>query len=566
MFHLPHNAVKPEEVEFIISLIDENKEYYLYDELKAMMFEEEVKQGCFEIFHKGMYKKFMNSSEFNALYEKVKECELSYKDLKKIPFSPQKDFNRNWNEIVRDYFEFIAFTGLMPSYYKGQSRESDKRYYIGNTLKQFKRGEITYQDILFKMKHRNASKDFSSFTKQYDIRNRPFVVALKVLDMFKQKGFKSIDGKSIIYYVIDTKNEDDLNKRDVKPINKNDFSKSDYKEIGRYTTFMRQHLTRKLNVKDLASSPKRPCVFDLTTFDINSYNFKDKAVFIGDVFEGKTKNIELTPYILKCISNPSAIVDKELKEDLKELGLIDDTKPLCDFNPDTDLMSRELVELFFNEPVSIPENQVSERVEVTTEYREGKEISSSSDGSAYEKFLYHMLKNKFGEKSVKWYGSHTTAQRLSDIVCDVTVKDIDGTDNSIKIIVEAKAGAAISAFDERKEIDDIANTLGQENTDKCNGIWYIVVDSDKIPLVNQHGGFRRGANQKSFKDKLIFIHQSILSQMWKPTLVTAFSYDEFMKFLYKINYEKGFVTRMRTPNFWMWSKNFIQDSYVSVIA
>ena len=565
MFHLPHNAVIPEEVEFIVNLVDESEEFYLYDDLKAMMFEEEIRQGCFEKFHAGMYKNYMNSPELRDLYEKVKSGELSYNDVKSFQYTPNKTLNGVWNEIVRDYFEFIAFTGLMPSYYKGRGQDSEKRYYVGNTLKLYKQGEIGYQDVLFRMKHRNASKDFSSFTKQYDIRNRPFIVALKVLDAFKKKGYTSIDGSTISYYVKSIENEDNVPKVDFKPINKDDFSAAEFKEIGRGTTFLRQHLTKKLNVVDLASSPRASCKFDLETFDINNYNFKDKAVFIGDIFETPLKNIELTPYILKCISNPCGIEDNELKNDLKSLGLINDTEALCDYNIDTDLMSRDLVELFINDS-QMPSQKTAERVELTPEYKEGKAISSGSDGTAYEKFLYKVLKNKFGEENVTWLGSHTMAQRLSDIICDVMIKGLDGVDNKLKIIVESKAGGAIRAFDERKEIDNIANTLSQTLDNSHGGIWYIIVDSDQIPSVNDHGGFRRGPNQKSFKDKLVCIHSSILSQVWKPTLVTAFSYDEFMKFLHGINYERGVVTRMQTPNFWVWSANFIQDSYVSVIA
>lgn len=565
MFHLPHNAVIPEEVEFIINLVDESEEFYLYDDLKAMIFEEEIRQGCFEFFHKGMYKKFMKIPILQELYEKVKENKLSYVGMKKIQFTGKKEFNKIWNEIVRDYLEFFAFMGTMPSYYKGKGKDTEKKHYISDTLIRFKNKQLSYQEMLFQMKHRNASKDFSSFKQQYDVRNRPFIVALKVLDLFKQKGYKSIDGHTVSYYVTTTLNEDDLCKRDIKPINKKDFSANDFKEIGRGTTFLRQHLTRKLNVVDLASSPRASCNFDLTTFDINNYNFKDKAVFIGDIFETPTKNIELTPYILKCISNPSKIKDNELKEDLKALGLIDDAKALCDFNPDTDLMSRELVELFMNDS-EMPTQKTEERVELTLEYKEGKIISSGSDGTAYEKFLYKVLKNKFGEKNVTWFGSHTSGQRLSDITCDVMIKGLDGVDNKLKIIVESKAGYSIKGFDERKEIDNIANTLAQELDNSHGGIWYIVVDSDQIPSINDHGGFRRGPNQKSFKDKLVCIHGAILSQVWKPTLVTAFSYEEFMKFLHGINYDRGFVTRMQTPNFWVWSSNFIQDSYVSVIA
>lgn len=83
-FHLPHNAILPEEVKFIISLIDPNKEYYLYDDLKAMMFEEEIRHGVFEKFHPGMFKNFMKNERLKPYYDKVLSGELNYADIKKF--------------------------------------------------------------------------------------------------------------------------------------------------------------------------------------------------------------------------------------------------------------------------------------------------------------------------------------------------------------------------------------------------------------------------------------------------------------------------------------------------
>lgn len=108
-FHLPHNAILPEEVKFILSLLYENEEYYLYDYLKAKMFEEEIRQEVFEKFHRGMYKSFMENERLKFYYDKVLSGEFSYDDVKRIPYSPKKTLNGCWNEQYRDYFEFIAF-------------------------------------------------------------------------------------------------------------------------------------------------------------------------------------------------------------------------------------------------------------------------------------------------------------------------------------------------------------------------------------------------------------------------------------------------------------------------
>ena len=185
-FHLPHNAIIPDEVKFIISLIDPQRDFYLYDELKAMMFEEEIRQHVFEKFHSGMYARIMNNMKLKLAYERVLSGECHYDDIKKIWYTSKKRLNGIWNEQSRDYFEFFAFTGLLPSYYKGVAIENEKRYYVGNTLRQYKAGILNYQDILFKMKFRNASKNYDNI-EQYNVRNRPFVVAIKILIMIQKK-------------------------------------------------------------------------------------------------------------------------------------------------------------------------------------------------------------------------------------------------------------------------------------------------------------------------------------------------------------------------------------------
>ena len=71
-FHLPHNAIIPDEVKFILNQIDISREYYLYDDLKALMFEEEIKQNVFQKFHPGMYKNFINDERLYNAYKAIK--------------------------------------------------------------------------------------------------------------------------------------------------------------------------------------------------------------------------------------------------------------------------------------------------------------------------------------------------------------------------------------------------------------------------------------------------------------------------------------------------------------
>ena len=562
-FHLPHNAILPEEVKFIISLIDPNREYYLYDDLKAMMFEEEIRQGVFEKFHPGMYRNFMTDERLKTYYDKVLSGELNYADVKRIPYSPRKNLNGCWNEQSRDYFEFIAFTGLLPSYYKGRAIENEKRYYIGNTMKQYKAGVLNYQDILFKMKFRNASKNYENI-EQYDVRNRPFVVAVKVMDILKNKGYNEIDGDSLSYIIRNIKNEDDLEKEEVKaeikPINFENWSSGDRKEIGRGTTFLKRHLSEELNIE---LSSERPITFDLRSFNVNNYNFKDRAVFIGDIYN----DLEVTPLFIKYLSNPSIIQDEYIKQEMMDLGLINQNESLYDFNIDTDLIDRNLVVQAMSTE-AVPEAIYSDRIEATELYRRGKEISESGNGTLYEEFLYNFLKEKFGDDKVNWLGSHTVGQRLSDILFDIEVQNED-IKSKVRIIIESKSGGAITAFDERKEKDDILNTLADRRySQDYDGIWYMVVDSNKIPTTDRHGGFRENNNQVSFKQKLLRIQSTVMPATAKLTMVTAFSYSEFMKFIDSINYNKdmNFLTRIQAPDFWTWSNKFVETSYVTIRA
>lgn len=563
-FHLPHNAILPDEVKFILSLLDENKDYYLYDDLKAMMFEEEIKQGVFETFHAGMYSNFMNNEVLKDYYSKIKSGDLNYADIKHSAYSPKKDLNGCWNEQARDYFEFIAFTGLMPSYYKGRSAtESEKRYYIGSTLKKYKSGEFKYQDILFKMKFRNASKNYDNI-EQYDVRNRPFVVAMKIMNILKNKGYSKIDGLSLSYMIRNIKDEDDLSNPEViESIRHFDFSNSDdqfKKELGRGSTFLKRHLSEGLGIQLLEG---RTTVYNLDTFDINNYSFKDKSVFIGDIYG----DLEVTPLFLKYLNNPSLIDNEEIKNEMNELGLIKNNISVYDYNPDTDLMDRYLVIQYLTEIVD--ETIYSTRIEATDLFREGKAISEGSDGTAYEEFLYNLLKNKFGSNRVNWLGAHTIAQRLSDITCDITVRN-DDISTKIKLIIESKAGSAITAFDERKEKNNILNTLSDRRYNQdYDGIWYIVVDSNKIPTEDRHGGFRENNNQVSFKQKLLSIQSTVMPYTQKLTMVTAFGYAEFMKFIDSIDFNPdsmSYITKIQAPDFWTWSNKFVGTSYVTVRA
>lgn len=554
-FHLPHNAVLPEEVEFIIDCVNIENDYYLYDDLKAIIFEKQVQENVFKKFHKQPYRNIQNNKTLKEVYDKIKSGEKKYADIKNLAYTDRKNVNQIWNEFVRDYVEFLAFTGLMPSYYKGKSNESEKKHYIGFTLKSYKKGEITFEDILFNMKYRNASKNEEHYDA-YNVRNRPFVVALKIMDMYKKKGYKEIDGRILAKIVKQTVDEDDILIDGIHPLNTSVYDEATLKEYGRGRTFLGRYFTEIFKIETTSSTPVR---YNLESFNIGNYNFKEKAIYIGEQY-GK---LEITPNIIKMIRKPELIDDPELKEYMEEKGLIKNNEANVQFNIDTDLAERKLAIEASNDDIDLDEvYDLALNVSDVT-YNEGKVISESGKGTLYEEFLNKILKNKFGENKVTYYGANTMAKRLSDITIDLDI--FDGIDNrKIKVVVEAKSGSAIAALDERKEREDIINTLCESRT-KYDGIWVMFVDSNSIPR-SGHGGFRESGNLAlSFEQKLLNIQFNIQMQTCKTTLVTAFSYEKFMEFLNNIENSET-ISKMQAKHFWTWSKKFVNMSFVSVHA
>lgn len=554
-FHLPHNAILPEEVEFIINCIDIDKDYYLYDDLKAIIFEKQVQENVFEKFHRQPYQNIQNNKVLKNIYEKIKLGEKTYEDIKRLEYTDRKNVNQVWNEFVRDYVEFLAFTGLMPSYYKGKSNESEKKHYIGFTLKSYKQGKIKFQDVLFNMKYRNASKNEEHYDA-YNVRNRPFVVALKIMDIYKKKGYKEIDGRILAKIVKETVDEDNILIDEINPMDTSMYDETTLKEYGRGRTFLGRYFTEVLNIKTTSSIPVK---YNLESFNIDNYNFKEKAIYIGEQY-GK---LEITPNIIKMIRNPELIKDIELKKYMEEQGLIKDNKSNVQFNIDTDLAERKLAIEASNDKIDTDEVYDLQLNVSDIIYREGKIISESGNGTLYEEFLNKLLKNKFGEERVTYYGANTIARRLSDITIDLNI--FDGIDNrKIKVVVEAKSGSAIAALDERKEREDIINTLSESRT-KYDGVWIMLVDSNAIPR-NGHGGFRESGNLSlSFEQKLLNIQFNIQMQTCKTTLVTAFSYEKFMEFLNNIE-NSDTISKLQAKHFWTWSKKFVNMSFVSVHA
>ena len=59
-YHLPHNAIRVDEFNFMLKSLNLNNDYYLYDDLRWMFLCAEVKADCFKIFHRATHKNLLN--------------------------------------------------------------------------------------------------------------------------------------------------------------------------------------------------------------------------------------------------------------------------------------------------------------------------------------------------------------------------------------------------------------------------------------------------------------------------------------------------------------------------
>lgn len=574
-FHLPHNAIIPAEFFFILSILDVNQDYYMYEDLKAIILVEEIVQKKFQIFHPTMYRNIQKNHILNDIYSKIEQRQANYDDIKNIKYTANKTFNGVWNEQARDYTELLAFIGLMPSYYKGKglNNTGEKRHYIGFTFKDWRNNKISKQQLLLKMKFRNASKN-DEVIGEYDVRNRPFVVALRTLESLKQKGFKMISGVNLSYIVRNIVDEDDFERFSElielinDPIDHSLFTEQVKRELSRGSTFLKQYLVEVFGIELITEGVGNKTVYDLKSFNYDTYQIKEKSIYLGDVIE----DLEITPELLFYLSNPHKIKNELFMKTLSLNGIIKDGKVIVDFNIDTDLQSRLLAEQCKNNKDITLDREYTKKVVIDEIYERGFEISRKSDGTMYENFLFMILQQKFSEDKVFHLGAEKIGQRLSDIYYFTEIIGDNGEKEIILNIVEAKAGNAIKGLDERKEIDNLINVLSElkSNNMKYDGVWVHIVNGDSIPRngLSKHGGYRQSSSyQFSFEEKLMKIHKAVLNQVWKPLLVTAFSYSQYYAFLENIEYQKDRpITKIYAPHYWMWSEKFMKLSYVSVIA
>ncbi len=618
-YHLPHNSIRIDEFNFMLSVIDKSKSYYLYKDLKILFFYEEVLNKKFEKFH--------NQPHLNLLNHSDKSVREAYKDLISDPtfikaanllecqYTSRKTLNQVWNEFVRDYTEYFAFLGLLPTYYKGLVGDSDKKHYITERLKNYCNGTLSLRELILNLKYRNSSKNNDSID-MYNIKVRPFVIALNVLKYYNDRNFKYIDPHILSAIVIYSSKEDDyikfceeisdprLTLSDYKKLfivpndkNKSNFFEVTFKEIGRATLLLKPYLENigVVKVEKIGRANKYKPISSAFHFE----TIAKKSVYCNDIIG----NLMLTPLIGKiinfCYTHSQANSDSEyllndifddnydnkdkliILTELKNIGVVklfDNDKMILSskknqlaINPYTEFFDIEDADYVNNIKYVKLENSSqivsTKKTEFDDSLKNMEAIAYGSNGPLYEESLFKIINNNFSMfKNKKWYGAATTGKRISDIAFTVDVYD-NTSRRKILVIVECKAGNAIKSFDERKEKDDIKGLLKIYPEKNIDGIWYWVINGNSLPNYDEHGGYRINAYSKNLLQKLNDIQFEISEFSRMPTIVTAFSYNaicEYLRYVYVNANGQDVITPYIVPHFWRWSKKFMNLQYVMI--
>lgn len=609
-YHLPHNAIRIDEFEFMLKCIDSTKPFYSYPDLRTLFFVEEVKNDVFSTFHPTPHNKLVNhsSAKIRTLYSKAVSGDTDAMERLLEPdimYTNKKTWKQVWNEFVRDYTEFFAFIGVLPSYYKG-IKGGENRHIVSPLLKRFQKDEVSLEELILNFKFRNASKDYKNLD-MYHIEVRPFVLALKALKFYERKGFKVVNPHIISAIVVYSQNEGKslLNSlaafpdpcksiRDCKASFAK-FTDAVKKEIGRVTLFLKPYLLEIGVVKKYSWG--RSSYFEICN-SIYDVKYPENCVFCN----GEVGKYKLTPMIGKIISSCYANPDQTLRvddifdenfndidiisvlEEFKQLGIVSSysksevkvssLEKQFSINPYSDFMTISEAEYVDScASMLLHDKQqivIQENLALKSDLAELHSAALGSDGTLYESKLYDFLKKHLAVlNNLTWYGQATTGQRLSDIAATVKVFS-NGETRNILLIMECKAGNAIAAFNERKEREDIINTMRKFEDVDFDGIWYWVVDSNSLPDVSVHGGYRSNALQKSLPEKLNVLQFEMSEQARRPAIVTAFSIDALTVYLnYLVSATHGLgandkITELCVPHFWKWSKKFLNTQYVTI--
>lgn len=605
-YHLPHNSIRVDEFNFMLSCIDLNKEFYYYEDLRLLFLKKQISENKLFEYHPSYDDNLENHSkrEIRQLYSRCKNdpSDDNLIELLNCQYTDKKTFKQVFNETVRDYTEFFAFLGLLTTYYKGRVG-GEKKHFVTQRLKDYLGNKITLEELLIDFKYRNTSKDYNSLD-MYSIEVRPFYVALKAIDYYFKKGFTYISKSIISAIVLYSKTENidwllrifDNPELDISEY-KNQFVSADYgsikDELGRANLFLRPYLcemkyvkaTQKFYIKGsrdivLSNYPKNVAfcnsivgclsitpVIGKVLYTLYSYSRMGfNKIYLSDLFDENTDTND-RDFILSELKNMKCILNYDSNK--CELNTYEHQISINPYTEFFDIKDCDYVanigeiRLYDGSFVANEEDVIfKQKIENIRQYALG------SDGTAYENNLYLLLRDYFELFNVNWYGANSIGQRLSDITLMAKIQNEDRIQN-IVIIIECKAGNAIKAYDERKEKADVINTLTKlkQNENQIDGVWYWVVNGDSLPSIDSHGGYRRNEYSKSFVEKLNEIQFSVSEMMRVPTIVTGFSFDSIKNYLCYLHSKTGgndIINQIDVPHFWKWSRKFFNLQYVTV--
>lgn len=236
-YHLPHNSVRVDEFNFLVSKLNPAKKHYKAAELQRLFLTEQVRDDKFKVFHRKPYRNFTDinppdkeslkqkfydlentpvcpAHTIEAVYDKIQELgpddaldwfienrrnafskfvsdpDRYYDEFIFTPYTTQKEWKYNWAEFVRDYIQFLSYIGIIPAYYKGWGRENEMSgeagFVVSKLGEKYINGEIPISRLLMGYKYRNALVNLDKYP-QYARKIRPFFTALKLLDEFQNK-------------------------------------------------------------------------------------------------------------------------------------------------------------------------------------------------------------------------------------------------------------------------------------------------------------------------------------------------------------------------------------------
>lgn len=552
------------------------------------------KDMALELAHnrKLAYKKFLKDPEEN--YDKFVDTQ----------YKPTKTWRQNWVEFVRDYADLAAYCGLLPAYFKNPLGDSEEDgYVVSGTCVEYLEGKLTIEEILMGMKYANSSINLFRFS-QFNIEVRPFYSALRLLVELEKVGVKMIDKKLLGAAIGCLRSENEIEeaaqvvtkeygaqmpKFSNKPKTPGAFVREGerfslslvaflessnlvFVSEGRNAKFVRISGKGK---KLLERTPRKSAFYNhlidgakLTPLLAYFLNIFSKSVSSGrdsleisslsDIqkvverhqFDDAIGEISrLTPSPIKSISQSQIMLNG-----LECQYLVN---PNIDFPSyaEADFVSRGIASIALKAPVPIvtrPSKLFLDNI---------RDRALASDGSDYETAIADAIEAlKIGK--VRRLGHWHAGQRYTDIVWEVPIFDsLTNTEQVLLVMIDAKAGGAIRAFDERAAKDDIITTLKEKYRNllpKVAGVWLWIVDSLTLPTSKTtHGGARPGA--KTFEEKMYEMLQ-VTSFAGKLTVVAALNVDSFLQYysylFSALSQVTPPLTEINMHNFWIWGPAF----------